>query len=129
MSRSIDRGFDIALAAAELSDAPHVARKMGAALFAGARLLSVGCNLYGRSHPASGNEHGFAVSTHAEHKALLKRQYSPSSNLVLYVARRWANGRSACSKPCANCMKLAKIAGVKRIRYFNEQGLPSEVAL
>jgi deoxycytidylate deaminase len=129
VSRSIDRGFDTALAAAELSDAPHVARKMGAALFAGARLLSVGCNLYGRSHPASDNDQHFAVSTHAEHKALLKRQYSPSSNLVLYVARRWANGRAACSKPCANCIRLAKIAGVKRVRYFDEQGLQKEIAL
>ena len=122
-------GFDTALAASFLSNAPRQSLRLGAALFAGARLLSVGCNLYGRSHPASNNGKEFVRSTHAEHQCLLRRQWNPIGNLTLFVARRLASGEIGCSRPCANCMALARLAGVRRIWFYNAEGKPEEVTL
>ena len=115
----IDRGFDAAFAASLLSDAPRIGLRMGAALFSGSRLLSVGANLYGRSHPASAQSKEFWRSTHCEHVALLKRQhYDVTSKLTLYVARRRSDGSIGSSRPCHNCMDLCRQAGVTRIWFY-----------
>ena len=123
------RGFDAALAAAELSDAPRTARKMGAALFCGSRILSVGYNRW-QSHPSSDNAE-FNRSLHAENVAVIRRQHYDrlSGFLALYVARRLADGSMGCSKPCQNCMALARLAGVRRIWFYNTEGKPEEVTL
>ena len=124
------RGFDTAFAAAELSAAPRAGLKMGASLFCGSRLLSVGSNRW-HSHPASDNTSGFCRSLHAENVALIRRQHfdKPSGRLTLYVARRLANGEVGCSKPCENCMALARLAGVRRVWFYNYKGLPEKVTL
>jgi deoxycytidylate deaminase len=125
----IDRGFEAAFAASELSDAPRAGLRMGAALFSGSRMLSVGANLYRRTHPASAQAEGFAYSTHCEHVALLRRQhYDTRSRLTLYVARRLADGTVGNSRPCINCMNLCKLAGVTRI-WFYEYGQRKETTL
>ena len=125
----VQRGFDSALSVAQLSNATRSGLRMGAALFSGPRLLALGANVYGRSHPDSNNE-SFSRSTHAEHVCLLKRRhYDGDRNLVLYVARRHSDGSNACSKPCANCLNLCRVAGVRRVRYFDDNGLPKEEAL
>lgn len=112
----IDRGFDAAFAAALLSDAPRAGLRMGASLFSGSRLLTIGANLYSRTHPKSDP---VCFSTHAEHIALLKRQhYETQGKLILYVARRKADGTVGDSRPCANCMRLARLAGVTRIWFY-----------
>lgn len=126
----IDRRMDVAFAAAMLSDAPRTGLKMGAALFTGSRLLAVGYNLYGRSHPASANTHDFLRSTHAEHMCLLRRRhYDVTSKLVMYVARMRSDGSIGASKPCINCVKLCKIAGVAKVWYFNYNGKVEEMSL
>jgi deoxycytidylate deaminase len=118
----IDRGFDAAFAASELSDAPRAGLRMGAALFSGSRLLSVGANLYGRSHPASVQAEGFTYSTHCEHIALLRRQwFDTSGRLTLFVARRRSDGTIGNSRPCVNCLRLCLLAGVTRV-WFYEHG-------
>ena len=123
------RGFDAALAAAELSDAPRTARKMGASLWAGPRLLSVGYNRW-QSHPSSDNT-DFNRSLHAENVAIIRRQYYDklSGFLALYVARRLADGSMGCSRPCPNCLALAGLAGVRRVWFYNTDGKPEEVSL
>ena len=123
------RGFDAALAAAELSDAPRTARKMGASLWVGPRLLSVGYNRW-QSHPSSDNTE-FNRSLHAENVAIIRRQHYDrmSGFLTLYVARRLASGEMGCSKPCANCMALARLAGVRRVWFYNHKGQPEEITL
>jgi deoxycytidylate deaminase len=125
----LSRGLEVALAAAELSTAPRVARRMGAALFVGPRLLSIGYNRW-HTHPQSDNGE-FCRTLHAEHTALLRRQhYDPlKGNLTLYVGRRLANGAVGNSEPCNNCIKLSKVAGVKRIVYFNKTGQPAVLTL
>jgi deoxycytidylate deaminase len=123
----IDRGFDAAFAAARLSDAPREGLRMGAALFSGPRLLSVGANLYGRSHPGSRQTENFTLSTHCEHVALLRRQhYDARSSLTLYVARKRSDGSIGNSRPCINCLKLCALAGVGRV-WFYEYGIRKEI--
>ena len=124
----VERGFSVAFAAAQLSDAPRAGLKMGSALFSGSRLLSVGANLYSRSHPASQQSKEFIRSTHAEHTVLLKRQhYDTRGKLTLYVARRRADGTIGSSRPCPNCMALAKLAGVTRIHFYDAYGERREI--
>ena len=127
---AVSKGFDAALAASLLSDAPRPALRLGAALFAGARLLSVGCNLYSRSHPASANGVNFVRSTHAEHQCLLRRKHfdKMSGRLTLFVARRLADGAVGDSRPCSNCLALAKLADVRKI-WFYEAGVQRELVL
>lgn len=130
MIDSLDRGMEVALAAASLSNAPRTALRMGAALYSGPRLLSIGANTYGKTHPDSANTREFCRNTHAEMGALLKRKhYDGDSRLTLYVARQKANGHLACSEPCENCKRLAKIAGVKRVCFLDEQGKVKETKL
>jgi deoxycytidylate deaminase len=125
----IDRGFDAAFAASELSDAPYARLKMGACLLAGSRLLSVGANRW-CSHPCSGNTKEFNRTLHAEAVALLRRQYfdRPSGHMTLFVARRLADGSIGNSRPCFNCMRLCKEAGIARI-WFYENGERKECKL
>ena len=125
----VQRGFDAALAASLLSNAPRPALRLGASLFAGARLLSVGCNWYGRSHPESSNSKDFVRSTHAEHQCLVRRQWKPVGNLTMYVGRLLANGTLGNSRPCANCLALAKLAGVRRVWFYGASGKQEEIIL
>lgn len=99
------------------------------ALFTGPRLLTLGANLYERSHPESERKalENFTRSTHAEHRALLKWQhYDMRNRLTLFVARRRSDGTIGNSRPCKNCMKLCKALGVGRVWFF-ENGIPEEV--
>ena len=125
----VDRGMSIALAASLLSDAPRCGLRLGASLFHGSRLLSIGANRW-HTHPASNNTKEFDRTLHAEAVALLRRQhYDAPRRLTLFVARKHEDGSLGCSKPCANCMALARLAGVRRIWFYNAMGKPEEVTL
>ena len=118
MNPKLPRKFEIARAAS-LCSAARRARKVGAALFSGSVLLSVGSNEYGKTHPASAPY----CNLHAEHRCLLRRRWRENGNsLSIYVYRELANGTIACSKPCNNCLNLLREAGVRTAYYFNEDG-------
>lgn len=121
-----DRGFSVAFATAQLSDAPRAGLRMGSALYAGSRLLAVGANRW-HSHPASDNQ-GFCRSLHAEHVALLRRQHfdKPSGRLTMFIARRLADGTIGSSRPCANCLRLLREAGISVV-WFYENGVRKEI--
>jgi len=123
MNRSWKRGFEAARVASLDSVAPHLARKVGAALFGGSILLALGHNTYGQSHPDS----QLLCNVHAEHRALLRRQYYEGRGLIMYVFRQLASGAQACSKPCANCIGLMRIAGVRAVRFINDRGKAEEI--
>lgn len=125
----IERGFEAAFAASLLSDAPRVGLRLGAALYSGSRLLSVGANRW-HSHPDSDNNNVFCRSLHAEHCALVRRQhYDAPSRMTLYVARRREDGSTGCSRPCSNCVALARLAGVRRVWFYNAAGKQEEIIL
>lgn len=118
MKRRLPRKFEIARAASFLSRA-RTARKVGAALFSGSILLSVGNNEYGHTHPNSKPY----CNLHAEHRCLLRRRYyKDGSNLCIYIYRETVDGSLGCSRPCANCISLLREAGVKKAYYFNVSG-------
>jgi deoxycytidylate deaminase len=58
------RGFETAKAASLLAIAPKVRLRVGAALFSGTRLLSIGFNSYGVTHPASCTSKNFSRNVH-----------------------------------------------------------------
>lgn len=125
----LERGMSVALAASLLSNAPRCGLRLGAALYHGSRLLSIGTNKW-HSHPASDNNETFCRSLHAEHCALVRRQhYDVPSRMTMYVARRREDGTLGCSKPCPNCMVLARLAGVRRVWFYNAAGKPEEITL
>lgn len=116
MTKNWRRGFEIAKAASEYASAPRRSRQVGAALFSGGALVAIGFNKYNHSHPQA------QWGIHAEHAALIKRQYYPSRNLVMYVYRELHDGKPACSKPCYNCEYLMREAGIKFVRFVDIDG-------
>jgi tRNA(Arg) A34 adenosine deaminase TadA len=98
---------------------------MGAAIFSGPNLISFGFNNYNRTHPDSRGK-DFDYSTHAEHAAILKIQhYDNKKNLIMYIYRETSFGVSS-SKPCKMCFGKLRGAGIKRVRYFDENGTARE---
>jgi len=141
LPKSWRRGFDTAAAAAEYSNGRRQGEKMGAALYSGPILVSVGFNIYNKTNPNSTqykNEDGseFSSNIHAEMAALTKRKYYDDRNLTMYIYRSKLLGtvnkytkHHACSKPCKNCYSLLKFAGVRTVRFIDEQGNPAEMKI
>ncbi len=133
MPNSWRRGFEAAAAISEHSTATQTGYKMGAAMFSGSILVSVGANLIQKTHPDSKFQN-FNVGVHAEHSCLLKRRHYEDRNLTVYVYRQQQikvkdTGKNGCSKPCLNCQALLSLAGVRRVRYINENGQPEEMKI
>lgn len=123
------RGFEAAEAASTHAEVSYGPWKMGAALFSGNNLLSIGFNLMTKSHPQS-QIGDYNVRVHAEQMALIRRRhYDGDSNLIMYVWRTAGHGGPASSKPCPNCQNLMRLAGVKKVRYFDEKGEAWELKL
>ena len=134
LSKSWMRGFDAAQAASRLSNGPTSGTRMGAALYAGSNLLSVGFNDWTKTTTlCQHNTHN--GNTHAEIMALLKRRhYDKSRNMILYVSRTITNSAqtevwNGCSRPCAKCLEFSKNNKIKRIRFFDENGDAAEIKL
>ena len=132
--RAWARGFEAAEAASLLSTAPQFGYRMGSALFAGNKPLCFGFNDWDKTTPHSHLEtHNGNV--HAEAMCLVRRwHYDKPRNLILYVFRATTNPqqtktRHACSRPCNPCMNLIRVAGVNRVRFYDEQGQPVEIKI
>lgn len=126
MTKSWVRGFEYAKKASLKSNSKVTSKKLGAALMSGNKLLSVGYNIFGKSHPIyqdtdeEGND--FLRNTHAELMCLTQRKHYEDRNLTLYVYRESDSGHYACSRPCRICMKLLESHSIKRVRFINELG-------
>ena len=129
ITKSWQRGFDAAKAARCYSNGERPGRKLGAALFSGSVLISVGFNTFARTHPQI-KFATFEKNVHAEHAAIIKRQhYNNGNNLTLYVWRENHLGNPVCSKPCMSCQKIMALANVRRVRYIDEGGRFTEMFL
>lgn len=83
VNKSWVRGFETAKAASLHSNSSQVSKRMGASLYSGDRLLSIGYNLFYKTHPAYKTlTEGKVIhkNTHAEWMALLKRQHYNNTN-------------------------------------------------
>ena len=132
LSGSWIRGFEAAEAASEYSNGIPNRDKMGAAIFSGGRLLSIGFNLYKKTTPTGvipkrGKQ--VVLSLHAEHAAAVKirwRDYT-RKKLIIYIFRKNAFNIPVSSKPCLKCQELLLSSGIKIARYINESGYPEEM--
>ena len=128
----IQKGFEAAKAASSCSDGPLKRERMGAAIFAGSRLLSIGFNQYYKSRPdnkfiklVADKLVEYRKATHAEQCALDKIKYSPNytnKKLILYIYREGADGTPAASAPCELCQAVIKRSEVAIVRFFNMNG-------
>lgn len=102
--------------AALLSEADH--HKVGASIWKGKRLLSVGWNTT-KTHPLSNTRY---KAHHAEFSALIGNHKIDLIGAAIMVTRLTPGQRLLMAKPCPECYKIIRAAGISRIYYTNEIG-------
>jgi len=132
------------MAASEHSNGRRLGEKLGAALYSGSIPVSVGFNVFNKTHPKARRDDGYSgrydLNCHAEHMALIKRQYHADKRLVMYVYRakftgptnntdRPASRIHACSRPCKICQRHLLEAGVRTVRFIDASGHPAEMKI
>ena len=114
-----DRSFlHLAMKMAETSECEQ---KHGAVIVKSGRVLALGNNKW-RNRPTEGavlnNEDMKNMTVHAEVDALSRVKNAHGA--VIYVARVNGHGEPKMSRPCDNCYKAIKMAGLKRIIYTTD---------
>ena len=126
--------FNAAKSVASLSD--HRVR-IGSVLVKGHKIISSGYNSNTRTDKVQAELDKFefcmesAGKLHSEADCLLpfiKRKIDISGS-TLYIYREKRNGEVAMSRPCSRCMRLIKMAGIKKICYTTEDGIAKETLL
>lgn len=112
----IDRGYETARDAAKL--VTHSRYRVGAALYRGSRLISIGFNC-DKTHP---RQNSIFRWQHAECNCLLGTRKLDLRNAVLFVVRVTRRGRIRISKPCDDCQEILRAAGVRHVYYINRAG-------
>lgn len=129
LSSSIKRGFEAAQAASLHSDWPSKRTKMGCAIFAGSRLVSIGFNQFSKTKPGNkffkidpnGNVIEYLKPLHAEQSALVKirhRDNLKKSKLSMFIYRSNISGLLATSAPCPMCQSEIINAGISIVHFF-----------
>lgn len=116
--------FRAAIAAAmESADYQY---KLGAAIFAKKRLISVGTN-NAKTHPLS-KFYGRPVTVHAEMQAIIRAKNFVESldGMILVVARIKRNGEFGMARPCSGCQSIIKRNNIKEVWYTTENGWAKE---
>lgn len=102
--------------AMKLAELSTCNQRHGAIIMRSGAVISVGVNSYRNSPGMFDVVEGAHISWHAEIAAI--RAYKGDLNgTTLYVARINNNGKPMMSKPCINCQKAIKKAGIKKIVY------------
>ena len=128
----LQRGFEAAKVASSYSDGYSTRDKMGAAIFAGSRLWSIGFNQYAKSRPdnkfiklVDNKVMEYYKAIHCEQNALTAIKYSPNyinSKLIMYIYREKADGTPGASAPCENCQTCLKHSDISIVRFFTMSG-------
>lgn len=96
--------------------------RVGAIIFKGKRIISVGHNYSMRSasklHP---NKQKYPGSIHAEMSAILKARRSLKGYSIL-VIRLSKNDEIRLAKPCKWCMNYLKAVGINKLYYSTNTG-------
>jgi len=101
--------------ACKLADTSTERTKHGCIIVKSGAVQCMGVNTY-RNQPGI-VEQIDALSTHAEINALKNGRKSDLSGSVAFVARVNNHGEQRQSRPCPDCLKALKDAGIKRIVY------------
>lgn len=116
LSNSQRSFLNLAMRAAESSDCQQ---RHGAIVVRGGSVLAIGVNKWRNDITMAGLLHDQGRSTdisiHAEIDALSR--VSNPRGATIYVARVNRTGKARLSKPCVNCAKALKKAGVSKIVY------------
>lgn len=118
----VERGIQAAIGAATLSS--HRTHRVGAALFLGSRLVSLGFN----NHRTNPKQRGFLFREHAETNCLIGTRRWTLDRAILYVARINSFGPQM-ARPCPACQTLLKAVGIRRVWYTNVKGKPEKLIL
>jgi len=123
--------FNAARSVAMLSDhRVHI----GSVLVKGHKIISSGYNSNTRTDKVQAelDKIEFDVESigklHSEADCLLPfiKRKKDISGSTLYVYREKKDGTIAMSRPCSRCMKLIKLAGIKKICYTTDDGVARE---
>ncbi len=82
-------------------------------------------HLFGEYKVTRGNPENYKAGRHSESE-LLRRIKIPLKNISIFNVRVDNNGNEAMAKACANCEKLLRKNGLKRLVYTiapNEYGI------
>lgn len=116
LSRSQRSFLNLAMRAAESSDCQQ---RHGAIVVRGGSVLAIGVNKWRNDVTMAGILHDEGrssdVSIHAEIDALSR--VSNPRGATIYIARVNRRGKARLSKPCDNCAKALKNAGISKIVY------------
>lgn len=91
--------------------------RVGAALFKGKSLISVGWNKR-KTHP----KNACILSRHGEFDTLIKLPMEQIAGARLYIARLTRTGKISYSKPCKDCLSFLKKLPLDKIYYTNYNG-------
>lgn len=102
---------------------------LGAIIFKGKRILSVGHNQIGRGTNKCSTL--WSGSLHAEQAAILPLLKDPSKlkGASLLVTRLKSKGLLGLAKPCEMCMDLIRIMGIKEVLYTTNEGFLERIKL
>lgn len=118
-----ERGLKEAVNAAKLST--HSQFRLGAALYLGKRLISIGWN-QDKTHP---EQRSIFNWQHAELNCLIGTSKTDLSRATMYVARINKGGKLKIGKPCKDCQRILRASGLRRVIYTNRRGKPEELKL
>lgn len=110
------RNSDLLGRAAELASFSTETYRHGAIIVKGSKTLAVGINR-NVNNPNQVSNPKTEASIHAEVAALNACRRANLEGAVIYVARILKDGSPAMSKPCENCQKALREAGIKKVFY------------
>jgi len=121
---NLTRIFDLARKVSMKSD--HHTFSLGAVLFRGKQVLSVGHNHLFKTHPEYSKINSLKT-LHAEASCVLACRHKHNlKGATIVVYRGDSNGEFALAKPCNDCMTLLKKYGITRIIYSTHLGWNEE---
>lgn len=102
--------------ASELASHSTENYRHGAIIVKGSKTLAVGINR-NVNNPNQVSNPKTEASIHAEVAALNACRRANLEGAVIYVARILKDGSPAMSRPCGNCQKALREAGIKKVFY------------
>lgn len=103
--------FDLARLMSKKSTYHH---QMGAVVVKKSRVLGLGFNKPGKTHPKSKTKF---KTIHAELDAILGVSLEELKGSDIYVYREYSDGSYAMAKPCPHCQELIVELGIRNVYY------------
>ena len=97
--------------AAKIAEDSDVTKRHGAVIVRGGSVLAVGTNRWRNRQSLNGTACTGAITTCAERVALSRA--GNAEGATVYVARLDRGGKSAYSRPCAQCRRALRAANVR----------------